>query len=104
MTNDERAAFERFNETCEDGEGYDIPKQVMKRLAVIGVVHHASGGVYSMTEFGHWVLDNTTPPKRQPLTPAQYNMAISCAVDIPPNTYEAVTRAIEAAHDIKAQP
>ncbi len=66
MDEDERKAFERFNETSEDGEGYDVPKQMMKRLAQIGVVHHTSGGIYGVTEFGNWMLNNTAPPAAQP--------------------------------------
>ena len=64
LTNDERKALERFTETCDDGEGYDVPKQMMQRLAQIGVVHHTSGGVYSTTEFGRWVID-AAPPQRE---------------------------------------
>jgi hypothetical protein len=64
LTNDERKALERFTETCDDGEGYDVPKQIMQRLAQIGVVHHTSGGVYSTTEFGRWVID-AAPPQRE---------------------------------------
>lgn len=64
LTNDERKALERFVETCDDGEGYDVPKQMMQRLAQIGVVHHTSGGVYSTTEFGRWVID-ADPPQRE---------------------------------------
>jgi len=64
LTNDERKALERFTETCDDGEGYDVPKQMMQRLAQIGVVHHTSGGIYSTTEFGRWVIE-AAPPKRE---------------------------------------
>ena len=40
------------------------------------------------------------PVVREPLTPSQYNIALSCATDIPPSRYEAVTRAIERAPGI----
>ena len=40
------------------------------------------------------------PVVREPLTPSQYNITLSCATDIPPSRYEAVTRAIERAHGI----
>ncbi len=56
LTVEERGALERFNETCEDGEGYDVPKQMMKRLAEIGVVNHTSRGIYFITEFGRAIL------------------------------------------------
>ena len=39
-------------------------------------------------------------PQRKPLTPREYNVALAF-VNIQPSLYEAVTRAIEAAHDIK---
>jgi len=61
LTEDERKALGCFQETTDDGEGYDVPKQMMRRLAQIGVVHHASRGIYGITDFGHFVLDNTNP-------------------------------------------
>ncbi|MFK3741651.1 hypothetical protein [Massilia sp. TN1-12] len=56
---EEMAALRRFNETCEDGEGYDVRKDMMKRLATIGVVRRTSGSIYEITEFGMYVLDGT---------------------------------------------
>lgn len=41
----------------------------------------------------------TTPTQRKPLTPREYNIALAL-VNIQPSAYEAVTRAIEAAHGI----
>ena len=64
MSEDERESFERFNETCEDGEGYDVPKTMMRRLAEIGVIHHTSRGIYGITKFGRLLVGNTTPPQR----------------------------------------
>jgi hypothetical protein len=64
LTTPEMAAFNRFLETCEDGEGYDVPKSMMQRLAQIGVVRHLSRGIYSITEFGQSVIDPV--PKAQP--------------------------------------
>ena len=72
LTDDERKAFERFNETCEDGEGYDVPKTMMKRLAEIGVIHHTSRGIYGITKFGRSLVGYTTPPQRKPLTDEQF--------------------------------
>jgi hypothetical protein len=57
LTTPEMAAFNRFLETCEDGEGYDVPKTMMQRLAQIGVVRHLSRGIYNITEFGQSVID-----------------------------------------------
>jgi hypothetical protein len=63
MDADERQSFERFNETCADGEGYDVPKPMMRRLAEIGVIYHMSRGIYGITEFGLSLL--ATPPQRE---------------------------------------
>lgn len=56
LTPEERAAFDRFHETWEDNEGYDVPKEMMRRLAEVGVVHHITAGRYDITKFGHYVL------------------------------------------------
>lgn len=49
ITEEERKAALRFCETCEDGEGYDVPKLMMKRLAALGLVVHKGGGWYEGT-------------------------------------------------------
>ena len=111
MSEDEREAFERFNETCEDGEGYDVPKTMMRRLAEIGVIHHTSRGIYGITKFGRLLVGKTTPPQRKPLTEEQMDAMIDgCPKyhgrfstkdpDGKLNYYELI-RAIEAAHGIK---
>lgn len=56
LTHEERDAFKRFHETWEDDIGYDVPKEMMKHLAEIGVVHHITAGRYGITKFGHSVL------------------------------------------------
>lgn len=48
----------RFLETTDDGEGYDIGKQAIKRLADLGVVQSHGFGRYSMTAFGHFALEH----------------------------------------------
>jgi hypothetical protein len=57
LTLQELSAFNRFLETCEDGEGYDVPKSMMQRLAQIGVVRHLSRGFYEITEFGTALIE-----------------------------------------------
>lgn len=52
----ELTALERFRETSSDGEGYDVDKSIMQRLACIGVIRHRSAGYYEFTDFGHYVL------------------------------------------------
>lgn len=66
LNTEEREALERFNETCEDGQEYDVSKSMMKHLAELGVVYSAGFGRYGFTEFGRAAL-NTTPPQRKPL-------------------------------------
>jgi hypothetical protein len=48
-TEAERQAALRFCETCEDGEGYDVPAPMMRRLAALGYVQHRGGGWYEGT-------------------------------------------------------
>lgn len=49
LTPEERKAALRFIETCEDGEGYDVSKSMMKQLASKGFVVHKGGGWYEGT-------------------------------------------------------
>lgn len=49
MTDTEKKAAARFNETTEDGEGYDVPKPMMRRLRELGLVRHCGGGWYEQT-------------------------------------------------------
>ena len=114
LTDDEREAFERFNETCEDGEGYDVPKTMMRRLAEIGVIHHTSRGIYGITKFGRSLVGYTTPPQRKPQfkefikwAGAQgYDCAQTCNSDtgewivLNPMTAD-LWKAWQAAHNIK---
>lgn len=64
LSADERWALERFQETTNDSEGYDVPKGMMRRLAEIGVVHHTSRGIYGITKFGHAVLQSAPKSDR----------------------------------------
>jgi hypothetical protein len=57
ILDDELAALRRFHECVSDGEGYDVPKPMMKRLAEIGLLRHVSAGYYEHTVFGLAVLD-----------------------------------------------
>lgn len=54
---DEMAALERFHECAMDGEGYDVSKEMMQRLAEIGLVRRRSGNYYEHTTFGLAVLN-----------------------------------------------
>lgn len=48
----------RFQETIDDCEGYDIGKSAVKRLAELGVLQNHGFGKYSITAFGHFVLEH----------------------------------------------
>lgn len=56
LRTDEIAALRRFDECAQDGEGYDVPKEMMRRLAEIGVVRRCFGAHYEATDFGMRVL------------------------------------------------
>lgn len=59
LNEDELAALYRFQETCEDSDsgGYDVNKEMMKRLAAIGVIESKGFGRYQFTEFGDFVIE-----------------------------------------------
>ena len=59
----ELAAFHRFCDCCEDFDsgGYDVAKDMMSRLARIGLVRSCGFGRYESTEFGDVVRESTTP-------------------------------------------
>lgn len=50
MTEDEKEWALRFCETCDDDEGYDVPKPMMKRLAALGLVKHKGFGWHEQTD------------------------------------------------------
>lgn len=54
---DEMAALRRFEECAQDGEGYDVPPEMMARLADIGVVRRLVGRYFKATDFGMRVLE-----------------------------------------------
>lgn len=68
---DELAAFNRCVDCFDDGEGYDVPKPMMSRLAQIGVLRHVGKGVYETTEFGmHIRLADIAEPVSVPTVQA----------------------------------
>ncbi len=72
LNNADMAALERVDELFQDGEGYDVPAEQMKRMAELGVIRHHNAGRYTITSFGRWVLGSTL--LRQPLeTSAECN-------------------------------
>ena len=62
----EAAALNRFAETCEDSEGYDVPKPMMQRLACIGAIRRVTGNIYQFTDFGMWLMEPPTITATEP--------------------------------------
>ena len=60
ISDDEMAALRRFWECATDGEGYDVEKAMMQRLAEMGLVQRKSGAYYMATDFGLYVLGECT--------------------------------------------
>lgn len=58
---DDLAALARFIETTEDDQSYDIGKAAIKRLAELGAVQSHNFGRYSITAFGHWLHEQSSP-------------------------------------------
>ena len=50
--------MQRFEETASDNQGHDIGKAAVARLAGFGCLQSHSFGVYSITDFGHFVLND----------------------------------------------
>jgi hypothetical protein len=52
ITEQQRTDVLRFHETCEDDQGYDVPKARMKSLARVGLVRSLGFGRYEFTDAG----------------------------------------------------
>ena len=57
LTEGDFADLFSFNETSDDGEGYSIGKESVRRLASLGVLQNLNFGHYGMTAFGYFVLE-----------------------------------------------
>ena len=68
ILDEEMSAFRRFDECARDGQGYDVRKPMMKRLAEIGLVRRVSADIYEHTTFGCSVINGyfDTAPQAQP--------------------------------------
>ena len=60
------AALERFAETTDDDESYDIGKEAVQRLAGFGCLRSHGFGKYSITDFGHYVLNDWSLARELP--------------------------------------
>lgn len=50
MSEDDKRAALRFCETCDDDQGYDLPRAAMTRLATLGLVADKHFGRYEQTD------------------------------------------------------
>lgn len=57
LSEDEVMALLRFEETCEDGQSYDVPTPMMKSLAKIGVLRRVTSNIYETTAVGDDLLE-----------------------------------------------
>ena len=77
-------ALERFEETASDNQGHDIGKAAVSRLAGFGCLQSHGFGVYSITDFGHFVMDDweharSLPFKAQDERDAEHRAAQAAA-------------------------
>lgn len=68
----------RFNETCEDGQEYDVPKERMRDMASFGLVRWCGGSRFEITDCGIAALEVIQAPSA-PAPAAQH--ADDAAVD-----------------------
>lgn len=47
----------RFRDTCEDDQGYDVPKERMKSLARLGLIRPTGFSRYEITDIGDAVIE-----------------------------------------------
>lgn len=52
MSEDQCNALLRFNDTCEDGQQYDVRRSMMKSLTYVGVVRWCGGSRFEITDAG----------------------------------------------------
>lgn len=64
LTDADMEDLKRLREVFDDGQGYDVPKERMKRLAELGVVRWHGREVYSITAFGMYCLGDWEFPLR----------------------------------------
>lgn len=76
MTDAEKSSALRFCETCDDGEGYDVPRPMMMRLEALGLVIDKKFGRFQQTDLlldirddlEEWALVHNATVRRRPLT------------------------------------
>ncbi|MGB4488458.1 MAG: hypothetical protein WBI95_23560 [Pseudomonas veronii] len=57
LTKQQERDILRFYDTCEDGQGYDVPKDRMKSLACLGLIRPTGFSRYELTDAGDAVIE-----------------------------------------------
>ncbi|KAA0944857.1 hypothetical protein FQ186_29130 [Pseudomonas sp. ANT_H14] len=57
LTKQQERDILRFYDTCEDGQGYDVPKDRMKSLACLGLIRPTGFSRYEITDAGDAVIE-----------------------------------------------
>lgn len=57
LTEQQERDILRFYDTCEDGQGYDVPKERMKSLARLGLIRPTGFSRYEITDAGNAVIE-----------------------------------------------
>ena len=61
----------RFFDTCEDDQGYDVPKPRMKSLARVGLIRSTGFSRYEITDLGYAAVENLCEPADAPAVERQ---------------------------------
>lgn len=61
----------RFFDTCEDGQGYDVPKPRMKSLARLGLIRSTGFSRYEITDAGDSAIEKLCQPIAAPVVERQ---------------------------------
>lgn len=51
-------ALVRFNETCEDGQEYDVSRSALRALTWVGLVRWCGGSRFEITDAGISVIED----------------------------------------------
>mgnify|MGYP000853132490 FL=1 len=73
------AALERFAETADDDQSFDISKEALQRLSQFGCLRNHGFGQYSVTSFGGYLLDDWSLARELPFKMQAERDAEHCA-------------------------
>lgn len=76
----------RFHECAMDDEGYDVPKDRMKRLAEIGLIRRVTANYYEHTTFGLAVINGDFQPLSE--ITKQRDTLLAALESVLPHVYE----------------